>query len=158
MTTKALIELCRNIASQAGVDQELAVAICGQESNYTASAVRYESSWAYFVDVDKYAKLLVITYQTEIQLQKMSWGPMQVMGSVARELGYSGHLTELIIPQNGIFYGCEKLKQLCKKHKDQSDVIAAYNAGGAIKVNGRYRNQTYVEQVLKRIAMLKVVQ
>ena len=158
MTTKELIHLCRTTALKMGVDQDLAVAICGQESNYVSSVVRYEQNWKYLFEVEKYSKMLGITLQSELQLQKFSWGPMQVMGSVARELGYSDHLPELIVPEMGLFYGCTKLQALSQKYKDQSDVIASYNGGNAIKVNGNYANRKYVEEVKKRIALLKVVQ
>lgn len=158
MTQQSLATLCRNVANSMKVNPDLAVAICEQESNYVASAVRYEPNWSYLLEPEKYAKALGISAATEFQLQKFSWGAMQVMGSVARELGYKGHLTEMIIPQTGIFYGCVKLKHLSVKFGDMKDVIAAYNAGNAIKTNGAYSNKGYVDSVLKRIAMIKAIQ
>lgn len=158
MTTKEIIELCRMIAVDLQVDPDLAVAICGQESGFMPSVARYETNWSYLFEVEKYSKLLGITFQTEFQLQKFSWGPMQIMGSVARELGYEGHITELIIPKYGIYYGCSKLRSLSSRYSDQLDVIAAYNGGNASKVNGAYRNRQYVESVKKRLEKLKLVQ
>jgi soluble lytic murein transglycosylase-like protein len=158
MSTKDLILLCRKLASEMGVDQDLAVAICGQESNYNSSVVRYEANWSYLCDVEKFSKLLGISFQSEFQLQKFSWGPMQVMGSVARELGYYGHLTELITPQNGLYYGVRKLSVLSMKYSNQLDVIASYNGGSPSKVGGEYRNKNYVDSVKKRLERLKLVQ
>ena len=157
MTTKALIELCRNTATKLNIDADLAVAICGQESSYCPSSVRYETNWSYLCQVEKFSKLLGITYESEFQLQKFSWGPMQVMGSVARELGFKGHLTELVQPENGLFYGCEKLRILSVKYPDIQDVISSYNGGSPVKIDGNYRNRNYVEAVKKRIALLKAV-
>lgn len=158
MNRKAIIELCRKIALSMNVDPDLAVAIAGQESNYDPSAVRYEALWDYPFQVDTHASRLGITSLTEFQLQKMSWGAMQVMGTVARELGFKPSLVEMIIPQNGIFYGCKKLQLLSKKYTNQFDVIASYNAGIPSKIDGEYKNASYVDAVRKRIAMLKTLQ
>jgi hypothetical protein len=158
MKTKDLIELCRKTALSLNLDPDLAVAICKQESNYDSSAVRYEQGWTYHFEVEKHSKLLGISFLSEFQLQKFSWGPMQVMGSVCRELQFKGHLTEMIFPLNGVQYGCRKLRALSNKYSDQLDVIAAYNAGNATKVNGAYRNKTYVESVKKILEKLKLVQ
>lgn len=157
MDKKTLVEMAITTAKALGLDPDLVSAICTQESNYTPAATRYEKNWGYFYEVERFSKLLNITYETEYQLQKFSFGVMQVMGSVARELGFQGHLTELIIPENGVLYGCKKLKALSKRYSDVSDVIAAYNGGNASKVNGNYGNRKYVDEVQKRIAILKKI-
>lgn len=157
MDKKTLVEMANSTAKALGLDPDLVSAICSQESNYTPAAARYEKNWGYFFEVERFSKILGITYDTEYQLQKFSFGIMQVMGSVARELGFQGYLTELITPENGILYGCKKLKALSKRYSNVSDVIAAYNGGNASKVNGNYPNRRYVEDVQKRIAILKKI-
>lgn len=76
---------------------------------------------------------------------------MQVMGVVARELGFDGILTELCDEELGIAYGCKQLVRLKKWQRgySESDIIAAYNAGSArFDKQGNYENQSYVDKVL----------
>ena len=78
----------------------------------------------------------------------MSWGPMQIMGSVAREIGYADHLTKLLDPAIGILWGSKKLAKLSRIYKSQDDVIASYNAGSPVKtMKGELMNQAYVDGV-----------
>lgn len=150
-----MLDLIRQIASQVGVYPNLAVAIAQVESGLVASRVRYESHWPHFVAPALFAKKLGISVETETQLQKFSWGMMQVMGAVARELLYDGHLTELIRPETGILYGCRKLKNLSARWPMRDDLIAAYNAGSPIKENGVYKNNNYVKNVIRQIELLQ---
>lgn len=126
-------------------------AIIQVESAGNVYAMRYEPRWTYFLDCEIYAKMNNITVKTEAILQACSWGLMQVMGSVARELGHQGSLIELSQARRSIDYGCKKLDQLNQKYSNYSDVAAAYNAGSARpskKNPEEYVNQTYVEKVL----------
>lgn len=63
--------------------------------------------------------------------QQQSWGLMQVMGALARELGFKGHyLSELTDPMTGLHFGCKQVAALLSwsnGHVDQA--IAAYNTG-----------------------------
>ena len=87
---------------------------------------------------------------TELIAQKTSWGLMQVMGTVARELGHRGWLSELCEPERGIYYGCLHLKKLMDRHGNLSDTVAAYNAGSPRRdVNGKYVNQEYVDRFIR---------
>jgi hypothetical protein len=155
MTSKEVIELTRRLALQEGIDPDLAVAICGQESNYVTGRVRYEKNWSYLINVGKYAQLLGITIDSETQLQKFSYNGMQVMGSVARELGFNSHLVELVYPELGLLYGCKKLKQLSKKYLYLDDLISSYNGGSPVKIGSDYRNQRYVTEVKLRLIKIK---
>jgi hypothetical protein len=127
----------------------LVMAICKVESNFDPWATRHEPHWKYHLTTNKFAKELHISNQTEKVLQEISWGPMQVMGTVARELGYTDHLTKLCILTNGIHYGCKKLNSLFEKYEYRNDVIAAYNAGSPRKSGDLYVNQSYVDKVLE---------
>lgn len=86
--------------------------------------------------------------------QQASWGLMQVMGAVARELGFNRkYLTQLTDPEDSLEYGCRKLLQLKGRYFEAhgwAGVIAAYNAGSPrANTAGRFENQSYVDKVLK---------
>ena len=158
MNIKELINHIRQTAGSLGIDADLAVAISAQESNFDHSSCRYEPDWVYFFQVDKFARRLNVTAQTERQLQAFSWGCMQVMGSVARELGYEDDLPLLMQPELGTLYGCKKLSQLMQKYKTKNDVISSYNQGSPRKnVQGQYVNQNYVDSVRKRLDNLNKI-
>lgn len=88
--------------------------------------------------------------------QKASWGLMQVMGAVAREVGFAEpYLPRLCDPATGLKHGCLHLAQLRDRHfaDDGWDgVIAAYNEGSPRKgADGRYLNQVYVDRVRRAL-------
>lgn len=156
VTTQEVVGLIDSTARSLDVDSNLAIAIAGHESHFDTATARYEPNWKYLVYPNVFCKKLWITQDTEIALQRISWGCMQVMGSVCRELGYLGHLTLLSDPNLGIFYGCKKLFALAKTHSNESDIIASYNAGSPRKdVGGAYVNKNYVDDVTKRLLQLR---
>lgn len=135
-------------ADLAGVDARLACAIAEVESAGDPLAVRFETHWKYYFDVPQFAFRCRVSQDTERTLQSCSWGLMQVMGSVARELGFLESLIKLSDPRIGAKYGCMKLAQCLKKWpKKLDDAIAAYNAGSPRVFEGRYVNQAYVDKV-----------
>lgn len=128
-----------------GLDPNLVAAFIMTESSGNPQATRFEPGWKYFLN----PALFSDDTDLEKQQQATSWGLMQVMGTIARELGYSGDLTALAQPDLGVKYGCLKLKQLAGKYAGQSDMIAAYNAGSPRRLDdGEYTNQKYVDTVL----------
>lgn len=134
-----------------GVEIPLVKAIGEVETNWDPWKVRYEPKWYYFVMPSKYSQKLGISLETEWHLQSMSWGPMQIMGSVAREVGFDDMLTRLTIPENGLCCAIKKLSMFVRKHEDLSDVIASYNAGEPKHVttpDSPYVNQEYVGKVM----------
>lgn len=145
----ALIE---DVAKLHGLDPKLIEAIVFTESNGDNWATRYESHWRYFHKTVEHARRLRITEMTERKLQMFSWGCMQVMGSVARELGFLGHLQEMSSnPKLALEMGCKHFKNFLKKYHNAPDAIASYNAGSPRKIdNGMYRNQAYVSKVLTK--------
>jgi soluble lytic murein transglycosylase-like protein len=156
--TQSYIKVVESEALSQGIDSDLAIAIASVESNFDPWAVRFESRWKYLLDVEKYARNLVISQDTERVLQSCSWGLMQVMGSVARELGYNGHLAKLCLAESGAYYGCKMLVKLSKRNTEEADLIAAYNAGSARrKANGKYVNQEYVDKVFHVLEELRFV-
>lgn len=63
--------------------------------------------------------------------QQASWGLLQLMGALARELGFVGpYLTELCDPEINVRLGCTHLSRLLTwAHGDVRQAAAAYNAG-----------------------------
>ena len=80
---------------------------------------------------------------------RYSWGPMMVLDSTAKGLGYPNP-SALIDPPLGILAGVKYLATLVKRYPGQlARAVASYNAGpSAPDARGRYPNQPYVDRVL----------
>jgi hypothetical protein len=130
-----------------GIDTKHIAACILTETNGNRFAIRYEPHYRYLVNPKDFADRLNISVETEEFSQKTSWGLMQVMGGVARELGFVGHLPQLIEIEFGIKYGAMKLKKCMDKYGNIHDAIAAYNAGSVRKTaGGLYFNQKHVDR------------
>lgn len=117
------------------------------ESGGNPYVMRFEPKYIYTLTPAQYAQSLGITRETEEMLQKHSWGLVQCMGSVCRELGHKGHLTELLDKELNLDFGARKIKSLLQKY-DERSAIAAYNAGSPRKTpGGNFVNQVYVDKV-----------
>ena len=138
------------------INPKLVGAIVMQESAGSACATRYEMDYRWLYKPEIFAPMNNISRMTETNQQKTSWGLMQVMGGVARELGYEGPLVGLCKPKIGLHYGIKKLLELKKRYGDNiENVIAAYNAGSPRRNEaGDYVNQYYVNSVLKYLKEL----
>lgn len=144
-----------NVSKVYNLDPKLVASIVMVESSGEPCATRYEPHFKYLLTPKLFSTQLRITEETEIQQQKMSFGLMQVMGSVARELGHEGHLVELCEPTVGLNYGCKQLKRLFDRYGKLGDVVSAYNQGSPRKtLSGEYRNQSYVDKVLDKYTAL----
>lgn len=143
-------------AEKHGLEPELVAAVSYHESGGNKYAMRYEPNWSYFYQPDKFAHALSISVDSEMQSQKFSYGYLQVMGSVARELGYTDSLIRLCEPFNAYEYGCAKLAECFRRFPIMNAAIAAYNAGTPkMAANGvGYINQQYVDSVLGYYANL----
>lgn len=156
MPTDDLKKLIIDLAKAQGVDPFLCLAIAGRESEYVNSKCRFEKNWSYLVMPEKYARALGITKDTETLLQSCSFTSMQIMGSVARELGFQGYLTDLNFPEIGLPFAIKKLRLLTKKFFTLEDAISSYNQGGPYKdAKGVYLNQPYVDNVKERLSKLR---
>lgn len=82
--------------------------------------------------------------------QKASWGLLQIMGGVARQLGFHGpFLTELLDPQVNLSLGCQHLSQLLVwANGDATKALAAYNGGKGGNSAPPFRNVGYAQKVL----------
>lgn len=125
-------------------------AIIMQESQGNPYCVRYEPSYQWVYQVEQFSKSVLISIQTELVTQKMSWGLGQIMGALAREQGHKGLMAELLKPDLNIEHICRRFKTLKTISNDPSDLFAMYNGGpqAVHKVNGRYFNQKYVDSVM----------
>ena len=145
MDNTELTTLIKAAASRRSLPWELVYSICQVESSLNPSAIRHEPRYRWLVGDNETMS------PTERQDQMTSWGLMQVMGAVARELGHTGPLSDLLDPPTGLFYGCLHLRRFRAKYDIWPDVIAAYNAGSPRRVAGQigpYVNQSYVDKVL----------
>ena len=143
MVLTGIYKVIAETAQEHGVDTSLALAIAEVESGFDPFAARYEPGFRY---TDRNAKRpRACTVQTELNQQSTSWGLMQVMGIVARELGHRGWLSELVQAEVGALYGVLFIKKKMERFGSQGieAVISAYNAGKPIS-----GNRAYVEKVL----------
>ena len=68
---------------------------------------------------------------------------MQVMGQVARELGYKGDLPKLCEPEIGLEWGCLHLANKMKAHSNNIvEALLAWNGGS---------NLNYPDEVIARM-------
>ena len=143
MTKEELITLARNMAKQHGIDDALLCALVEQESDWNFWGMRYEP--AFF---GKYVAPLYaankITSGTEAYSRAISWGLCQIMGQVARELGFQGaYLSQLCDPQIGLEWGCQHFKRkLAAANGDTRKALLLWNGGG---------NPDYPDQVIRRV-------
>ena len=133
-------------AQEQSLPWQLVYAICKVESSLNPYARRYEPRYKWL-----YGDANLMT-DTELIGQRQSWGLMQVMGAVARELGLPANrdFTELCKIPTGLLYGCLHLRHYRSRYTHWTDAIAAYNAGSPRRTqDGRYTNHSYVEKVLR---------
>lgn len=142
-------------------------AIIQTESNGNMYAYRVEPRYRYLVNVLDLSPFRSLTPEeirseiaphdfpyypaissrdTEWWGQQASWGPMQVMGAVAREYGFMGAFPELC-SSLGIHYGVIHLAHLAKRHLERygwAGVVNAYNTGTPfVRVGGHQ----YIDKV-----------
>lgn len=150
------IQIINEASRKYSVDPDLIAAIVWVESRGNSYAIRFEPAWKYHYKIDEFSRRNNISYATERQLQSCSFGLMQVMGTVIRELGWEESLIKMFRPKINLVYGCKKIKKLMLKYENMDDVISAYNQGMPKKDEfGNYKNQDYVDQVNKYYSELR---
>jgi len=126
------------------VNLPLVLAIIEQESSFEPYAIRYEPKLSnkYIQDPKKH-KPKNCSYDTEVFLQKCSFGLMQIMGFNARVYGMTGWLTKLFSPFENLTYGIKHLDYLENKRKIKNleRLMGAYNG---------QNNEQYVRSVMTR--------
>jgi len=92
----------------------------------------------------------------ELLMQQTSWGLMRIKGADARKLGFTGWLTELCDPAVNLKWGCRHLRWMIDHNNayglpdfriKPEDLAAAWNGGTRVVVDGKYKNQSYVDRV-----------
>lgn len=141
----------RLAASKYGINSNLLIALVMTESSGNPAATRYEAHTdKYLVDPDYWSEKLGIPLEEEINCQKTSWGLCQVMGFVARELGYEFHLRSIKQPEVGLDLGAKKLAHCLERWPLWDEALAAYNGGSPRKDKYGHlepRLESYVKKV-----------
>jgi hypothetical protein len=137
--------------------QSVILAMCVRESSLDPWAIRYESHYSWPWQVKENARDLNISFDTELQLQKFSYGLLQVMGGTARWQGFKGPLMQLCCDHRAAFdHGLNYfLYQFERYDKNIVKALCAYNGGNVKIVDGKYKNQTYADEVLQFRNQLK---
>ena len=147
-----IILLVKNEARSRKLPESILLGIVEVESNFNPYAVRYEPNYKYVEIIDS-LKPKNCSNETEVILQKTSFGLFQIMGGTARYLGFNGWLTRLLEPNTNIKYGTLWFSRLYRKYGSKYGIvgaIAAYNAGSPRKnKNDEFINQKYVDKVLE---------
>ena len=125
----SLVSLARKAAASNSLDPALVCAIIEQESAWNPRAVRYEP--AFFA---KYVAPLYTNNKvsaSEAYARGFSWGLMQVMGQVAREIGYAEpFLSALCDPADALEIGCRILrKKFDAAAGDTTRALLLWNGG-----------------------------
>ncbi len=152
----------------------LLVAMAYVESAGDVYAYKVEPPYRYLVDVSTgrpFRKLSTAEIASEIAPrdfahfphssrdtewwgQQASWGPLQIMGAVAREYGYRDPFPRLCTASQGVQYGAQHLHNLRRRFlatHGWEGVAAAYNAGSPRRqLDGQWENQAYVDKVRKQ--------
>lgn len=158
MDRGSIVNIIDLIAPTYNLDPVLIQAIIATESSFNVNAMRYESQFTYLTNPPTHAGRLGTSIETEATLQRFSWGLMQLMGSVFRELGFMEPLPLALEPHINIQFGCLHLSNYLKKYGQVEDAISSYNQGSPRRdPNGKYYNAVYVDKVLNFYKNLKVV-
>lgn len=161
-----------NMATLKRLPVALLAALALTESRGDAAAWRFEAPYRYYWDVvnqkpfrtvsaseragesapgDFPYRTVLSSRDTEWIGQACSWGPLQLMGAVAREYGFRGQFPELCGWGLGLEYAGMHLLKLRNRFLDRfgwEGVVAAYNAGSPRKDDaGNWVNAEYVRKV-----------
>lgn len=134
--------MTKSVAKAAGLDGALVCAVVEQESSWDPWSIRYEPDFFTRYVLPLQEKNIIHT-DTEARARAFSWGLMQLMGQVAREVGYTGNLAALCAPATGLHWGCIHLaKKFREAGGDQAKALQLWNGGG---------NPNYAAEVLARV-------
>ena len=158
-----LIVLADTIAKKHGLDPALVCALCEVESDWNPWMIRLKPSGLCMKAV--YVNENWADAETEQALQQFAFGLMQFKGNIARERDFDGWLTELCDPATNLEWGCRHLRWMldhagsfnirASTQWQNADLAAAWNGGARImefvnaKPTGRYKNQSYVDRVVR---------
>lgn len=171
MITDEIVDLSRAATAKHGLSLPLVLGVIETESSGDTWAYNPEPKWQYLWDCLRRQPFRAVTKDelrselpppdfpapargvdadAEWWAQQASWGLMQVMGAVAREMGYGGpFLTALCDPEIGLNVGCAKLARLLRTWGNPEMAVCAYNRGhvGYVPGTREFLNQAYVSKV-----------
>jgi soluble lytic murein transglycosylase-like protein len=137
VTPSELKPLIIKYAAKHKLKPEIVYGVIKKESTFDEFAVRFEPHYKWLVTPSK-VKPITCSLATEENLQKTSFGLMQCMGGLLRELGYWGWLSAILAdPEMQIDYGCKYLAKQIGKYGELRG-ISAYNAGSPTGSNAEY--------------------
>lgn len=164
MTKAEINAIIVHRSKENGIDPDLLRAICTIESSLEPLAMRFEPNyrWLWFPreTASRMTKQIPgYSADTEMALQRFSYGLPQIMGAVCRELGYDGPLQLLPLePVIVLDLACKHLKKFMEKYPSEPDWISAWNQGNAGKTpGGLYKNQSYVDKVCLELRKLRAL-
>ncbi len=160
-TAPAVLRWSREIVAAAtrhDLPPEIVAAMVHQESAGDPLAMRHEPAWRYwYLAHGSFQAPRGVSVPTERMQQATSWGLMQVMGAVARELDCAApYLSALCDPALGLDLGCRYLARLVRRFGAIERAISAYNAGSPQAV-GSDQWTRYVVPILARAPAYRVV-
>lgn len=130
------------------LDPLLIRAIIETESGYNPMAVAFEPNFKWLYSDKELSGILGCTRDTMRAIQSISYGLMQVMGSVCYEYGFRewpGHLFNIDL---NLRYGCQHVKNIMmrKKLTGAQEIYDVYNSG---RVDPDDSNQGNVRRFMK---------
>ncbi len=130
-------------AREHGLDTNLVEGVVVVESSGRADAFRFEPNfWTKYLENNP-------EYKGEIPRRvSSSYGLMQIMLPVARELGFKQQPEYLFVPTVNLYFGCKHLARLVKwAGADIPKALEAYNGGkGSV---GSIATQRYAAKVIR---------
>lgn len=150
MTSTYRREIAEAAASH-GLDPRVVEAVVMVESSGRTNAYRFESAFfsKYLANHPDYRGAVP-------ERVSASYGLMQVMYPVAREMGFPFADPELLfVPTTGLEYGCRKLASLLKwAEGDLVQALSAYNGGKSGNAKAPFRNQAYADRCLLALSQI----
>lgn len=123
-----LVALAVTIAKRYSLSAQLVCAVIEQESTWNTWAIKYEPGFFSKYVAAQYTNNKITV--SDAYSRAFSWGLMQVMGQVARELGFKAFLSQLCDPSTGLDLGCRQLKnKLAEAGGDVPKGLLGYNGG-----------------------------
>jgi len=144
--------LIADVARSYGLNaRQLEAQVIVESSGYT-DAFRYEREF-----YERYLKGKPEWADWNPRRCSSSYGLLQIMFPVARELGFTREPEFLFVPSIGLDWGAKYLRSLIDwAHGDIERALAAYNGGRGAAMTKPYRTQSYVDDVLKMERQLEM--
>ena len=153
MLTNDIDEQISNWSVYYNLDENVVRAIIQTESSFQPWAIRLEP---HLKKTNWYIKAVPARHRSN-DYAYCSMGLMQVMYGIAvADHDFAGEPMDLMAPSNAIQYGCKHLAWMKKRFPDGYDYISAYNQGNNRRIsNGEYKNQQYVNKVIKHLSEIE---